>query len=329
MTSYSVLDLLAEPLDAANLRRLLTASGDLQQALFDQARQRRDAHVGPAVTLRGVIEISNYCQKTCDYCAMRPLNKSLTRYRLPDETILAISADIKAAGIGTVFLQSGQDRKCDDILERVIPQIKNGLGQNLLLNVGEKPKEEYRKYRELGADSFILKFETSDPALYEAVAHSPLAKRLECIGWLQELGFRVGTGNIIGLPGQTLDTLAGDIQLAARIKPDFVSSSPFIPNQNTPYEQVPNGSLPITLNSIAICRILFPNALIPSVSALEKIEAGGQARGLDAGANVLTINFTPPESREKFAIYSQQRFVVSLEHALKTVDQAGLQANLH
>lgn len=161
------------------------------------------------------------------------------------------------------------------------------------------------------------------------MAHSPLAKRLECIGWLQELGFRVGTGNIIGLPGQTLDTLAGDIQLAARIKPDFVSSSPFIPNQNTPYEQVPNGSLPITLNSIAICRILFPNALIPSVSALEKIEAGGQARGLDAGANVLTINFTPPESREKFAIYSQQRFVVSLEHALKTVDQAGLQANLH
>lgn len=143
-----------------------------------------------------------------------------------------------------MFLQSGQDRKCDDILERVIPQIKNGLGQNLLLNVGEKPKEEYRKYRELGADSFILKFETSDPALYEAVAHSPLAKRLECIGWLQELGFRVGTGNIIGLPGQTLDTLAGDIQLAARIKPDFVSSSPFIPNQNTPYEQVPNGSLP-------------------------------------------------------------------------------------
>ena len=135
---------------------------------------------------------------------------------------------------------------------------------------------------------------------------------------------KLGTGNIIGLPGQTLDTLVEDILLAREMQPDFVSSSPFIPNENTPLEHLGMGDLQLTLNSIAICRLLFPNALIPAVSALEKICKGGQMMGLKAGANVLTINFTPKDFRDKYAIYSKERFVVSLDHARATISGAGL-----
>jgi len=326
MDTEDIADLLSGPISRPNLERILRADGVLQQRLFRAARETRHTHGGDRVLLRGVIEISNYCQRSCDYCAMRPENKVLSRYRLPAETIVETASRIKnQAEIGTVFLQSGQDPHSDPILERVIPKIKSRTNQNILLNIGEKPKELYRKLKQLGADSVILKFETSDHALYEAIAHSSLEKRLECLRSIKELGYQIGTGNIIGLPGQTIDTMVDDILLAREIAPDFVSSSPFIPNQNTPLQDMPFGDLNLTLNTIAILRVLLPDALIPSVSALEKIHEGGQVMGLNAGANVLTINFTPEESRKKYAIYSKQRFVVRLDHAMRTIEQAGLQ----
>jgi biotin synthase len=324
MDAEPVADLLSGQVTRPVLAQLLRSRGPAQERLFAAAREQRRAHGQDRVRLRGVIEVSNYCQKHCDYCAMRPDNPALSRYRLEEQVILDTAVRIAGAGIGTVFLQSGQDRHCDAILRAVIPRIREQAGQSVLLNIGEKSRDLYAELFALGADSVILKFETSDPDLYQTIAHSSLQRRLDCIGGLQETGYRVGTGNIIGLPGQHFETLIDDILLARRIGPDFVSSSPFIPNQNTPLQDAPYGDLDLTLNTIAIFRLLFPKALIPSVSALEKIQAGGQVMGLNAGANVVTINFTPEESRRKYAIYSEQRFVVSLEHARRTVERAGL-----
>lgn len=308
----------------AEIIKLLQASGTLQQQLFHCARETRQHYQGDQVFLRGVIEISNACFKNCDYCAMRASNQELERYRLSAEQIFDIATQIKKAHIPIIFLQGGQDPQCDPILEEIIPKIKQQLNLKVLLCLGERPKDIYQKFAQLGADSYILKFETSDPFLYQQIAHTPLLRRLQCIRWLQELGFNVGTGNIVGLPNQTIDTLAEDILLALEIQPDFVSSSPFIPNQDTPLEDLSNGDLNLTLNTMAIYRILLPSCLIPSVSALEKIHKGGQLMGLNAGANILTINFTPPQCRDKYAIYSKQRFVVSLDHALDTIQSAGL-----
>jgi biotin synthase len=244
---------------------------------------------------------------------------------MSSDEILAIAAEIKHANISTVFLQSGQDPNCEPILEEVIPEIKNNLKLGVLLCIGEKSKAAYQRYKDLGADSYILKFETSNANLYQEIAHTPLARRLDCIRWIKEAGLKLGTGNIVGLPNQSLEILAEDIQLALELQPDFVSSSPFIPNENTPFEHSPLGDLNLTLNMMALWRILFKTCLIPSVSALEKIQKGGQLLGLMAGANVITINFTPKASRDKYSIYSMDRFIVSLDHALNIIEQAGLQ----
>ncbi|MDJ0732581.1 MAG: radical SAM protein [Nostocaceae cyanobacterium] len=312
----------------SDITELLQLEGEMQQQLFERAREVRHLHGGDEVMLRGVIEISNYCQKNCDYCAMRAANQGLERYRFSAEEILSIAEDIKNTNtISTIFLQSGQDPLCDSVLEEVIPELKK-LNLNILLCLGQRPKEVYFKFAELGADSYILKFETSDPELYKEIAYTPLEKRLQCISWLQEAGFKVGTGNIVGLPKQTLDTLVEDILLAIQLQPNFVSSSPFIPNQDTPLEKLPYGNLNHTLNTMAIYRLALPSALIPTVSALEKIHKGGQLMGLNAGANVLTINFTPTRYRRKYRIYSDKRFVVSLEHALKTIEEAGLRVRM-
>ena len=194
----------------------------------------------------------------------------------------------------------------------------------VLLNLGEKSLSTYERYAAAGAGSYILKFETADPILHQQVICSPLSERLQCAEWIKQAGMQLGTGNIIGLPNQTVESVAEDILLALRMAPDFVSSSPFIPNEHTPLQDHPHGSLELTLNAIAVCRLLFPHALIPAVSALEKLEPDGQLRGLNAGANVMTINFTPKDLRDSYAIYSQGRFVVKLDHAHNTIARAGL-----
>jgi biotin synthase len=135
---------------------------------------------------------------------------------------------------------------------------------------------------------------------------------------------KLGTGNIVGLPGQTLDHIVDDIFFAYGLRPDFVSSSPLIPNEDTPFENAEYGSIDVTLNTMAILRIMLGDPLIPTVSPLEKIRPGGQLAGLNAGANVMTINFTPTEVRDNYVIYSRERFVVTLDHAHRTIDKAGL-----
>lgn len=312
-------------LGKAELMQLLTLEGDEQQQLFQQARDSRQQANADDVVLRGVIEISNFCQKNCDYCAMRAVNKNLDRYRLSAEEILAIAGEIQQAGASVIFLQSGQDLQCDPILEEVIPELKKRFNLSVLLCLGERPRDTYFRFAELGADSYILKFETSNPQLYQEIAYTSLARRLQCFQWLREAGFHVGTGNIVGLPQQNLEMLAEDILLAFELQPDFVSASPFIPNQDTPLEELTYGNLNRTLNTMAIYRLGLPSALIPSVSALEKNQQGGQLRGLQAGANILTVNFTPSLYQGKYNIYSKQRFIVSLEHARQTIAQAGLQ----
>jgi len=308
------------------IRRLLTCRGELQEQLFRQAAETRSRHLGDEIKLRGVIEISNFCQKGCDYCAMRSKNSSLSRFRLDAQTVLAAAGSIADAGITTIFLQSGQDPRCDPLLEEVIPAISD-LGAEVLLNVGERSPETYRHFARLGARSFILKFETSDEALYERIAHGPLQGRIDCMRWIREAGMKIGTGNIIGLPDQSIDSLVSDICLSLDFRPDFASCAPFIPNQGTPLQELPCGDLMLTLNTMAILRLGLPEALIPAVSALEYIHEGGQMMGLLAGANVMTVNFTPRYYRKHYNIYANDRFIVTLNHAINTARAAGLRIN--
>jgi biotin synthase len=313
-----------ETLTETDVLRLLTLEGEEQQELFQWARDVRRESCCDEVLLRGVIEISNSCQKNCDYCAMRAANKELGRYALSPDKVLSLAQDIKDAGIQVVFLQGGQNPFIDSTIEQVVPVIKNEMGMEILLCLGERPKEVYEKFAYWGVDSYILKFETSDSNLYREIAHGSLEKRLQAICNIRAAGLKLGTGNIIGLPNQTMRSLFEDILLGIEIQPDFISSSPFIPNANTPLENHPHGSVNLTLNTMAIYRIILKTPLIPSVSALESVYKSGQKIGLDAGANVMTINFTPKDRQSLYKIYSDRRFVVSLEHALRTIESAGL-----
>ncbi|ELR99205.1 radical SAM protein [Gloeocapsa sp. PCC 73106] len=293
-----------EYLTKREIVELLRAEGQLQKSLFNRAKAIRSEVGIDTVKLRGIIKIAGY-------------GEDLEKYYLNRQAILAIAKQIKAAHLDTVMLECGQNEDCNSTLEEIIPILKNDLKLRVVLALGERSKEDYKKYAELGVDSYLLKFQTSDPILAENVLQTPLKRRLRCLNFLQQLEFKVETGNFIGLPGQTLENIAEDILLTMEINPTLISCSPFITNESSP-EQIN-----LVLNTMAIYRLALKKSSIVAVNDLEKLKPEGQLMGLNAGANLLNINFTPAKFGQQYAIHSHQRFIISLEHALNTINRAG------
>lgn len=308
---------------------MLRARGDDQAALFAVARQARDVAFGPTAVVRGVIEISSVCVRNCLYCPMRADNRD-RRYVAREDDIRKSAADIRALNIGVVFLQSGEAPGMTAIAGRLLDDIRGMFDHEveMLLCLGAKSREDLAFLRGRGGDGYVLKQETADPSLHRAMRQAPLEERLDCARTLVDLGYRLGLGTIVGLPGQSLDSLADDILLPGTMGARMVSASPFVPAAGTPLGREPAGDLETTLNVIALTRLLYPDALIPAVSALERRARGGQLRGFSAGANVITVNFTPPEDRARYAIYGSDRFVVRFDHAMGVLAEAGLAPRL-
>lgn len=311
----------------AEIRAALRARGAEQEELFAKARRVRNEHFGPTVVLRGVIEVTNVCRVNCDYCPMRRDNTAMNdRYFMGIDEIVERAERIRDMGIDVVLLQGGETRREATVVEAAIPRIQELFDHRveILLNLGNMRKGQYQRLRAAGATSYILKHETSDARLHESVRHERLDERLRCMRDLLSLGYKVGTGLISGLPGQTIDSVIDDIELAGQLGVHMCSVSPFVPAPNTPLQLASTGSVDEALNVLACLRICYPGMLIPSVSALEKNAAGGQARGLAAGANVMTVNFTGEADRQRYLIYGKDRFVVGIQHVRELVEAAGL-----
>jgi biotin synthase len=317
-----------DPMDVTQIVSLLTARGADQEALFAEAREQRSRVFGNGVVLRGVLEVTNVCRVNCDYCPMRRDNtRANSSFVLGVDEIVNTALVLKANQLDVVFLQGGETPRTTRLVGEAIPKIRELYGGSveILLNLGNKSRAEYAYLRDQGATSYILKHETSDRALNEGMRHETFDERLRCLHDLLDLGFKVGTGMIVGLPGQSLESIAADIVLAKKLGVHMCSASPFVPAPNTPLADAPAGSVDLTLNALAVMRLLSPGWLIPSVSALERSESGGQARGLQAGANVVTVNFSSEGRLQEYLIYGKDRFVVKARYARALIGSAGLQ----
>jgi biotin synthase len=316
-------------LTRAEIRVALRARGAEQEELFAEARRLRNEHFGPTVVLRGVVEVTNVCRVNCDYCPMRRDNTPVNdRYFMSSEEIVERARRIRDAGINVVLLQGGETPREASVVETAIPLIRELFDHHVevLLNLGNMRRKQYERLKAAGATSYILKHETSDPRLHEAMRHESLEDRLRCMRDLLSLGYKVGTGLISGLPGQTVDSIVDDIELAGELGVHMCSVSPFVPAPDTPLHLARTGSIDEALNVLACLRICYPHLLIPSVSALEKTSAGGQSRGLAAGTNVMTVNFTGDTDRQRYLIYGKDRFVVKMQHVQELIRAAGLEA---
>lgn len=264
----------------------------------------RDRHMGPEVYLRGLIEFSNVCRNNCLYCGIRAGNGHVQRYRMTPEEILETAKSGLELGYGTIVLQSGEDPYfTGSMLAGVIRSIK-ALGLAVTLSVGERDPEDYRLWREAGADRYLLRHETADPELYGRLNPGmTLEHRIEILKYLKTLGYQVGAGFMVGLPGQTTASLVADLRLLQTLDLEMVGIGPFIVHPETPLAGNPSGTLEKALTMVALARMMVPQAHIPATTALGSIDPTGREKALQAGANIVMPNLTPVRFREDYQLY--------------------------
>ena len=276
----------------------------VNELLFDTADKVRKQYVGDEVHLRGLIEFSNICRCNCFYCGLRKDNTAVQRYRMTLEEILLLAQKAKDFGYKTVVLQSGEDAYFDnDKMCRIIQEIKE-LDLALTLSIGEKSYEEYKAYKDAGADRYLLRIETTDRELYKKLHPSmSLENRVRCLNDLKTLGFEVGTGCLVGLPHQSDESLARDILFFKNIDADMIGLGPFIPSPQTPLQNENGGTLIKALKVMALTRLLLPDINIPATTAMETLQENGRMLALKSGANVVMPNVTDEECKQKYTIY--------------------------
>jgi len=289
------------------------------EKLYEQANSVRREHVGDAVHLRGLIELSSHCVRECMYCGLRRSNRGLARYRMTRDEVLDCARQAVQLGYGTVVMQAGEDDGLTaEWITEIVRWMKRETPLAVTLSLGERQEDELRLWREAGADRYLLRFETSDEALFRLIHPQRRVDgvdRLTLLRKLKELGYEAGGGVMVGIPGQSFESLAEDILQFRKLDLDMIGIGPYIAHAETPLgsgalrpaiaaaEQAPN-SEEMVYKMIALARIACPNANIPSTTALATInKANGRKEGLRVGANVVMPNLTPVKYRSLYQIY--------------------------
>lgn len=294
---------LTHDLNKEELLQLLQ-NDDINDELFKAADEVRQKYLGDYVHLRGLIEFTNICKRNCMYCGLRRDNKNIERYRLTEEEILDFAKKAVGYGYRTIVLQGGEDDFfTKEKMSNIIKEIKK-LGVALTLSLGEKTYDEYKAFKDAGADRYLIRIETTDKKLYEDMdPNMSFQERLNCLKNLRDIGYEVGSGILIGLPNQTLESIADDILFFKEINADMIGIGPFIPNEDTPLKDAEGGTLTLALKVMALTRLMLPDINIPATTAMESLEANGRILALQSGANVVMPNVTEGDYRKLYALY--------------------------
>lgn len=304
----------------------LSSTDDKQKELHYHSRKIRDYHCKNKVYVRGVLDISNFCKCNCSFCGNAAYVKNIDRYRLSYKDIINQIDFAKSRGIDVVHLASGKDSNFD--FEIIIDSVKymNKMDIYPELALGRLTEQQYLKLYETGARRYILKFETSDEGVFNEVktCNSTLDDIINTLKMLNDIGFNVGSGNIIGLPGQSLESIAEDILLLKKMNVSMVSTSVFTPNKESKLSEEKKGDANIALNYLSLIRTVFPNKNL-SIPSNSTLGADGKIKALEISANELSFNITPIEFSQKYSIYSgKDRVKDSMEIIRENIKKAGM-----
>lgn len=279
---------------------------DLNYAM-DKAHRIAIGRFGRKIYFRGIVEFTNICRNDCYYCGIRCSNSNVQRYRLDEEDILRCCEDGYNFGFRTFVLQGGEDPYyTKDVMCRIVRDIHERWPEcAVTMSIGELDRDYYQALYDAGATRYLLRHETADPEHYSRLhpANLSIENRKRCLRDLKEIGFQTGAGIMIGTPYQKPEHIAEDMLFLRELEPEMIGLGPFIPHKDTPFRDEPAGSVDLTLLVIALCRIMLPDALIPSTTALGTVEAEGRQKGVLAGCNVVMPNLSPMEVRKKYMLY--------------------------
>lgn len=303
--------------------------GNAQQILHTQAAHAARDNFGTTVFLRGVVEVSNFCRENCSYCGMRRDNRGLDRFRASVDRLAELLIHHRPPSITDLNIQTGEDPVAvHHVVLPLIRELRRHTPLGISVCLGTLNEELYQELQDAGAAIYIMKFEIADTHFYRAMqAPGRLAERLRHIRHLAQQGWHVSSGFIAGLPGQTDGLIMDNFNLAAQLPLAGCSVSPFIPGESTPLASHACADLDLTLNCMALLRLLRPGWIIPAVSALNlagQSNGEGYRRGLRTGANLVTMNLTPSDQRGDYLLYRRDRYIMTEERILTAIDAEGL-----
>ena len=286
----------------------------LRDSLRKEAAARADRvrrqFYGTDVYIRGLIEVGNVCRNDCFYCGIRRSNSKAERYVLSEEQILSCCREGYELGFRTFVLQGGEGVMKTDAVVRIISAVKQSYPDcAVTLSLGECGKEDYRRFREAGADRYLLRHETADPDHYRLLHPDGMSweHRMQCLANLKELGFQTGCGFMVGSPYQKAEHLAKDLKFIEEFHPEMCGIGPFLPQKDTPFGTFPAGSAIQTVFLLSLIRLIHPAILLPATTALASIRPDGRRMGIRAGANVIMPNLSPASQRRKYALYDHKK----------------------
>jgi len=296
-----------QTLEREEFKKILQCDDDY---LFERAQCAAQNVYGKNVFMRGLIEFTSHCKNNCYYCGLRAGNKEAERYRLSKEQILECCKIGYPLGFRTFVLQGGEDAHyTDEILADIVSEIKAAYPDcAVTLSIGERSYESYERLFRAGADRYLLRHETANDEHYKMLHPEAmsLANRKKCLYDLKKIGYQVGCGIMVGSPNQTLEHIVDDLLFIKELQPQMVGIGPFIPHSNTPMGDKNAGDVRLTLNILAVLRLMQPNLLLPATTALGTLDSRGRERGILAGANVIMPNLSPVEVRKKYMLYNNK-----------------------
>lgn len=298
-------------LSPKDFTRLLNGRNtDIREYLFEKSKAVALKHFGNHIYTRGLIEISNYCKNNCYYCGIRAGNTNISRYRLNKEEILECCEIGYDLGFRTFVMQGGEDPYfSDDVMVDIVTSIRTQYPDcAITLSLGEKSYESYKRLFDAGANRYLLRHETATCDHYQKLhpANLLLENRMECLRNLKKIGYQVGTGFMVGSPGQTIKHLVKDLMFIHELNPQMVGIGPFIRHKDTPFANETSGTMEDTIFMLGILRLMLPTALLPATTALGTIDPAGREKGILAGANVVMPNLSPLKDRIKYALYDNK-----------------------
>lgn len=283
---------------------------EIFEIIRKEALHLRHIVYGNKVFIRGLIEISNYCKNDCYYCGIRKSNKNCERYRLTKEEILSCCKNGYESGLRTFVMQGGEDRfYTDEFLCDIIKEIKEIYPDcAVTLSLGERSEMSYKRLFNAGADRYLLRHETADDEHYSKLhpENLNLKNRLDCLKNLKKIGYQVGCGMMVGSPFQNENIIAKDLKFIEEFKPDMCGIGPFVPHKDTQFSDASSGTVELTCFLLAVIRIIHPEVLLPSTTAMGTIDENGREKGILASANVLMPNLSPVSVRDKYLLYDNK-----------------------
>ncbi len=317
------------------ITKMLSLQGSGMDALLAEAHRVRVAATGECIRPRGLIEYSNLCRKNCLYCGIRSGMDGVGRYTLSEGQVMEAARRAVREGLGSVVIQAGEvtTREHIEAIERLVREIKlitpesagvdpvraRGWSSSpgVTLSLGEQSLDVYRRWADAGASRYLLRIEASDEKLYRTLhphdgRHS-YRRRIEALENLRKAGYQVGTGVMIGLPGQNAGHLAADLLFMQRADIDMCGMGPYVECAGTPLAGL---SLPparwrvdMTLKMTAVLRLMMPDINIAAATALETLDPHARSRALSGGANVVMPNVTPRDARSEYRLYDNKEYV--------------------